>query len=236
MFNNTINDLNLMRVLFIIYLIFCCNFKIVAQGSNNNKLEKNINVLAENLVQNLTVSRDSLVLKNDKLFSKVHFYKDNFEKTFYFKPAVTEGKISLQELPLGSYSVMFYQTDKIIVFRVNRNSKFENTIESVAGSELTTDISLTADLPPLNTDLASTDGGPVLFDDGQNRKQAVRKRTNLDDKNKNKKFSSATVNKNLILTEDGMYPYDLSNTKRDHVQTREDYRNTHLRPNGKPYD
>ena len=227
-----------MRGVIIICLFFCCNTISIAQGAIDNELEKNINVLAKNLKQNLTVSRDSLVLKNDKLFSKIHFYNKDFEKTFYFKPAVTEGKIPLEELPLGSYSVMFYQTDKIIVFRVNRTSKFENTMESMDGSEVGTENLLTADIPPLvNSDLASTDTGPALLDDdAQKRAQVIRKRNNLYDNNKNKKFNSSSTKKNLLLTEDGMYPYDLSNTKRDHVQTREEYRRTHLRPNGKPYD
>ncbi len=121
-----------MRYKLLFFGLFCFYISSHAQREINNDLEENVNILADNLKEKLSVSEDSLVLKNNKLFSKIKFFNDSFEKTFYFKPAVKEGKISLDELPLGSFSVMFYQTDKIIVFRVNRASRYENTIEPVS--------------------------------------------------------------------------------------------------------
>jgi len=222
-----------MRFFALIFLILSCSVELNAQAEYtiDNELEKNNNVLAENLIQNLSVSRDSLVLENDRLFSKVEFYNDTFRKAFYFKPAVKVGMISLNELPLGSYTVMFYQSDMTIVFRINRKAKFENTMEALA-TEMSSE-----DLANDNTiDIASTTNGPVIFDDEQTKLTRKSKKDKLNADYQKKNFSGQALNKTLFLEEEGMYPYDLTNTKRDHVQTREDYRRTHLRPNGKPYD
>lgn len=244
MFYSSPFNLNPMRLLVILVVLCCCNAKGVAQIEvTYNELEKNVNNLAQGLKQDLSVSKDSLVLKNDKLFSKIDFYNENFQKTFYFKPAVTEGKISLRELPLGSYSVMFYQTDKIIVFRINRKSKFENTIQAVASTidtksldGLSNNTSLTSDIPD-DVDLAFASNGPSIIDDSEGAiDQSAKRNGNVDSdySKSNVRFNSKA--KSTYLEEEGMYSYNLSNLKRDHVQTREEYRSTHLRPNGKPYD
>ena len=211
-----------------------------AQDEIQNQLSKNRNVLAKNLVQDLSVSKDSLVLTNDKLFSKVHFFKSDFEKTFYFKPAVKKGKISLHELPLGSYTVMFYQTDKIIVFRVDRRSKFDNTIKPLPAN--TPPGLLAANTPNLNVDsnqrdLASSSEEPTIFDDDAKKSRYYRKKLDaLDGEQPKNGIKSRSKSKLLVMEEEGMYTYNLSNMHRDHVQTREEYRRTHLRPNGKPYN
>lgn len=244
MFYSSPFNLNPMRLLVLLVVLCCCSAKGIAQKEvTYNELEKNVNTLAEGLKQDLSVSRDSLVLKNDKLFSKIDFFNENFQKTFYFKPAVTEGKISLQELPLGSYSVMFYQTDKIIVFRINRKSKFENTIQALASTmdaessdELSNEVSLKSDIPN-NVDMAFASNGPSIIDDSEgNKDRSVKRNGNVesDYSKSNVRFNSKA--KSTYLEEEGMYSYNLSNLKRDHVQTREEYRSTHLRPNGKPYD
>lgn len=259
-----------MRYTVLILFFLSLNLSVNAQVDADNLLEKNYNVLAENLIQDLSVSRDSLVLKNDKLFSKVHFFNENFEKTFYFKPAVTKGMISLQQLPLGSYSVMFYQTDKIIVFRIDRKSKFENTIESLdvkinpdALAEANIDINRPAsgidnkdlnsnpqskqslaisgsglDLDnPNNLDFASNGTNNImLLDNANNNNKLLKRRRNKDGVGTSENVNFRSKSKNSVLDEEGMHPYDLSNNNRDHVQTREEYRSTHLRPNGKPYN
>jgi len=225
---------------YILVVLLCFSLTVFAQDEIQNQLSKNRNVLAKNLVQDLSVSKDSLVLTNDKLFSKVHFFKNDFERTFYFKPAVTKGKISLHELPIGSYTVMFYQTDKIIVFRVDRRSKFDNTIKPLPAN--TPPSLLAANTPNLNVDrnqrdLASTSEEPTIFDDDSKKKRYYRKKVDrLNGEQPNDRIKTKAKPKMLVMEEEGMYTYNLSNMKRDHVQTREDYRRTHLRPNGKPYD
>lgn len=233
-----------MRNVVLVFLFFAVYSSLYAQldYSVRNELERNVNVLASGLKQDLSVSKDSLVLENDKLFSKIKFFNDSFEKTFYFKPALKKGKIALEELPLGNYTVMFYQVDKIIVFRVNRKSKFNNTIESVSNKPLS-DIAIKSDAdykqsvnPSLEMDVAETSDDIILIDDNSQKKNRSRRKNKLDFDYRKKRALAKAKQKQLLLTEEGMYPYDLTNTKRDHVQTREEYRRTHLRPNGKPYD
>ncbi|MEM6516065.1 MAG: hypothetical protein AAF688_07765 [Bacteroidota bacterium] len=213
--------------------------------SIRNEIERNYNMLADGLKQDLSVSKDSLVLVNEKLFSKIRFFNDTFDETFYFKPAVKKGMISLNELPLGSYTVMFYQSDMTIVLRVHRKSKFNNVMErlsAVAADNgiIESDISFEAPIhADSDNDIAINDEDDLswLVDDSPKKKLKRQKNDgNLEYDAVPDKLNLFAKSKFTQLEEGKMHTYNLTVRDRDHVQTREEYRRTHLRPNGKPYD
>ncbi|MDG5492634.1 hypothetical protein [Psychroserpens sp. SPM9] len=179
-------------------------------------IRKNVNPLAFELDHNLSDSQDSLVLENKYYFKKVRFLNKTTEKVFDFKPAVKTAKIPLDELPLGKYTVMFYQADKIIVFQINRKLPFDYVKPSdsdVAIAEL--------EEADLDTDVASADVEDIDLEmDSAGSASA---------NNKNDKEFEA-------FEERVSMSYNISEPDRSKVQTRAEYRRTHLRPNGKPYN
>lgn len=180
-------------------------------------IRENINPLASELNNSLSDSQDSLLLQNKYLFNKVCFLNKTTEKVFDFKPAVKSAKISLEDLPLGQYTVMFYEADKIIVFQLDRILPFNYY------SKLDIDVTVA------NADIEDV----ILNDDVPNISKNVG--LNLDHG-----FSSI-ANKNIdkdyqAFKEKTSMTYNITEKYRSKVQTRAQYRSTHLRPNGKPYN
>ncbi|MCB0462970.1 MAG: hypothetical protein KDC81_09745 [Flavobacteriaceae bacterium] len=188
-------------------------------------IRKNVNPLAFNLHHELSSTQDSLLLDNKFLFKRVRFISDEAEKVFDFKPAVKRAKIPLDELPLGSYTVMFYQADKIIVFQIDRLLPFDplNGIESetvaLNDSEILADeINFDNSNPELHNN-NEVDSVELDFDSGN--------------------LNVATINTDLNFEEEMEHftkAYNLTDSNRDNVQSRADYRRNNLRPNGKPYN
>lgn len=187
-------------------------------------IRKNVNPLAFNLNHDLSNSQDSLLLENKFLFKRVRFISDQAEKVFDFKPAVTNAKIPLDELPLGKYTVMFYQADKIIVFQIERVLPFDTmhglTSDAVAlnESEILSDenIAFNESDESISDDV---DGVELEYDIAN--LNAATNGSDLDFENGVDYFSKS---------------YNISDIGRDNVQTRADYRRNNLRPNGKPYN
>ncbi|WP_431136519.1 hypothetical protein [Psychroserpens mesophilus] len=193
------------------------NSSLLAQDTYTT-IRKNVNPLAYNLNHDLSSTQDSLLLKNKFLFKRVRFISNQAEKVFDFKPAVKSAKIPLDELPLGKYTVMFYQADKIIVFQIERVLPFD----SMYGIE--TDAVALNDSEVLSDDidgvaLNDIDGIELEYD--TTNLNVASNGSDLDFENGMDYFSKA---------------YNISDVDRDHVQTRADYRRNNLRPNGKPYD
>lgn len=189
-------------------------------------IRKNVNPLAYNLNHDLSSTQDSLLLENKFLFKRVRFISDQAEKVFDFKPAVKKAKIPLDELPLGNYTVMFYQADKIIVFQIDRILPFDIThgLESDAIA-LNDDEVLSEDINALN----SADFNRVEIDEVKGLKMEY----------DTVSFDVAANDPDLDLENDMdhyMKGYNISDIGRDNVQTRADYRRNNLRPNGKPYN
>ena len=179
-------------------------------------IRKNVNPLAFELDHNLSNSQDSLVLENKYFFKKVRFLNKTTEKVFDFKPAVKTAKIPLDELPLGKYTVMFYQPDKIIVFQIDRKLPFDYVRPSdadVAFSEL--------EDSDLDSDVVSVDVKDIDLELDRANVTLV---NNKDDK------GFEDFKEKVSLT------YNITEKDRSKVQSRAEYRRTHLRPNGKPYN
>ena len=211
----TILGVPITRLCVIVIFLFVSNSTAFAQEETYTTIRKNINPLAYELNHNLSDSQDSLLLENKFLFKKVRFLNKTTEKVFDFKPAVKSAKISLEDLPLGKYTVMFYQADKIIVFQVDRLLPFDyrSTLES--------DIAV-ADLGDLISDNAIAS---ITTDDDLEIDNVS---TSIANNSPDKEFEAFEEKLNLT--------YNLSETDRSKVQTRAQYRSTHLRPNGKPYN
>lgn len=178
-------------------------------------LHKNINPLAFELSHELSVSQDSLVLQNKQLFYRVRFLNTTTERIFTFSPGVKAAKLSLKELPLGNYTVMFYQDDKIIVFQIDR------LLPLKANPAVRPKI----ELLDLEDAMASEDVA------SSSRLVSVM----IPDRGRLKLRNTRNESKYYILRDGGYFSYNLSISDRLVVQSRAEYRRTHLRPNGKPY-
>ncbi|WP_460218207.1 hypothetical protein [Psychroserpens sp. MEBiC05023] len=202
--------------LYIIVLFLLVSSYSFAQEETYTVIRKNVNSLAIDLSHDLSNTQDSLLLENKFLFKKVRFLNSTTEKVFDFKPAVKRAKIPLDQLPLGNYTVMFYQADKIIVFQIDRILPFDykpRMETDVAVNELS--------VADLNMDIAMAD-----INDSDLEFYAAN--LNLAINDSEDKFESL---ENTITI-----AYNLSNPNRSKVQSRAEYRRTHLRPNGKPYN
>ncbi|WP_033958983.1 hypothetical protein [Psychroserpens jangbogonensis] len=172
-------------------------------------IRKNVNPLAINLNHELSTTQDSLLLENKFLFKRVSFISNQAEKVLNFKPAVMSTKIPLDELPLGKYTVMFYQADKIIVFQIERLLPFG----PLKGLE--------ADVALNDSEILSDDFDVVELDYDTANLSVASNGTDLDYESGIDHFRKS---------------YNISDANRDNMQSRADYRRNNLRPNGKPYD
>lgn len=186
-------------------------------------IRKNVNPLAFNLNHDLSSTQDSLLLDNKFLFKRVRFISDQAEKVFDFKPAVMSAKIPLNELPLGDYTVMFYQADKIIVFQIDRILPFD----PMHG--------LTTDAVALNDSEISSDDHITLNDSESISDEIDGVELEYDIANLNVATNGSDLD---FETEVAHFTksYNISDIGRDNVQTRAEYRRNNLRPNGKPYN
>ena len=187
-------------------------------------IRKNVNPLAYNLSHELSSTQDSLLLENKFLFKRVRFISNDAEKVFNFKPAVKSAKIPLDELPLGNYTVMFYEADKIIVFQINRLLPF-NPLSGIESDAIAlNDTEIITDDNALNDndyDLLSNNVEGVELDYDTTNLNVATTGATLDIESEMNQFVKA---------------YNISDANRDNIQSRADYRRNNLRPNGKPYN
>lgn len=224
----TILGVPINRLCVLVIFLLISNSKTFAQEETYTTIRKNINYLAVDLNHDLSERQDSLLLENKHFFKQVRFISKKTEKTFDFKPPVKQAKISLKELPLGKYTVMFYQADKIIVFQIDRKLPFdyEPTLDNTAVAENSDSVdeeenATFTDLS-LETDVASADVESIDLEmDAVNT-------LNLVANNADKEVDD--------IEDKVMMSYNISEPDRSKVMSRDEYRRTHLRPNGKPYN
>ena len=132
MIKATILSHSVKSVFTILILLLLVSPSINAQKTYTT-IKKNVNLTASNFTHQLSTTQDSLILESDIPFNKVRFLKDDFKKLFEFPGGVYDSKIPLNNLPLGKYTVLFYDESKIIVFRLARllpfDKKTEETLE-----------------------------------------------------------------------------------------------------------
>lgn len=224
----TILGVPIYRLCVIVIFLLMSSSNAFAQEETFTTIRKNINLLAVDLNHDLNEQQDSLVLENKFLFKKVRFISKNLEKVFDFKPAVKQAKIPLSELPLGKYTVMFYQADKIIVFQIDRVLPFDykpNIGTAVAMND-TSEINDKSDTSitdyRIDADVASADVESIDLE--------------MDSVNTLKVAANTTDQVVDKLEDKAIMSYNISEPDRSKVMSRAEYRRTHLRPNGKPYN
>lgn len=225
----TILGVPINRLCVIVIFLLISISQAFAQEETFTTIRKNINLLAVDLDHELSERQDSLLLENKFLFKKVRFINKHTEKVFDFKPAVKQAKIPLNELPLGKYTVMFYQADKIIVFQIDRVLPFDyespyDTDVAIADSsdDAIEDAEALNSEFGLDSDVASADMEAIDLE--MDAVNTLALATNNADKELDKLEDKVTMS------------YNISEPDRSKVMSRAEYRRTHLRPNGKPYN
>ncbi len=264
------------RHLLIIFLIFV-SANALAQHTFTT-IKKNFNPDAKNLFHDLSANGDSLIVKSEFLFTKIGFLNNGNRKIVDFHPPVFEAKIPVSQFPIGDYTVLVYETDRITVFKISRLMEFDDvellnsdlamnkehilqpdvaheSIEHV-GSDLKR-----AGLNMVENTIAANnvdDSDFVASGDDEGSSAILNKRILNRPKAKNSFTNSENTNLKVaesIAGKDGVASasknildssvainngvpksYNISDLKRDYVQTREAYRKENLRPNGKPYN
>lgn len=216
------------RLCVLVIFLLMSNSTAFAQEETFTTIRKNINLLAVDFDHNLSERQDSLLLENKYLFKKVRFINQNVEKVFDFKPAVKQAKIPLDELPLGKYTVMFYQADKIIVFQIDRvlPFDFEPTFETDVAINTEPEIDTEPNTSPIDMDLDTSIASSDM--DNIDLEMDAVNTLNIATNNADKEIGN--------LDDKVTMSYNLSEPDRSKVMSRAEYRRTHLRPNGKPYN
>lgn len=194
-------------------------------------ISRNINPEAQNLYHELSPQGDSLYLKSESFFYKVTFLNSLDRKVYTFNPPVFEAKISLHDIIIGDYSVLVYKKDRIIVFHISRLLEIEKPSELIASKEISIsqDMSITKPIVPkvnLKVKASSKFASNEIKMDDTFELSMEEMKVAINDDNLN-------IDQSDLMGE--QRPYNLSNSDRTNMQSREDYRKNNLRPNGKSY-
>lgn len=267
------------RHLLIIFLIFV-SANTFAQHTFTT-IKKNFNPDAKNLYHDLSANGDSLIVKSEFLFTKIGFLNNGNRKIVDFNPPVFKAKIQVSQFPIGDYTVLVYETDRITVFKISRLMEFEDVELLNSDLAMNKEHILQPDTPIESIELLGSDlkraglntqentiaangvddSNFVASGENDDISSILNKRTIKNNKAKAKNnlsnsedtnlkvaenntdidtYSKISTSKNILnsgITNDGVpKSYNISDLKREYVQTREAYRKVNLRPNGKPYN
>ncbi len=99
----------------ILIFIIC---SLYAYGQKTT-FEKNVNYRAKDLKQSFNEHNDSLILKSDKLISRVDIFNENYSRSVYVNS--NETTIDLGSLPLGEFIVQARLDRKRIIMYATRS-------------------------------------------------------------------------------------------------------------------
>ena len=108
---------NLIRICLIVILLFLLGFTLQAQESYA-KLEKNRNIQAKGLIHQLNTTKDTLILKSDKIINSLYTINQNYSRELDFEIDSTAYKLPLNKLSKGKHVVVARQSPMQIVFVV----------------------------------------------------------------------------------------------------------------------
>lgn len=135
---------NLIRICLIVILLFLLGFTLQAQESYA-KLEKNWNIQAKGLIHQLNTTKDTLILKSDKIINSLYTINQNYSRELDFEIDSTAYKLPLNKLSKGKHVVVARQSPMQIVFVVKI---LKDIPKETPGELLTKDI---ATIEQLNT-------------------------------------------------------------------------------------
>ncbi len=192
-------------------------------------ISKNINPEAQSLYHDLSPQGDSLYLKSESIFYKVTFLNSLDRKVYTFNPPVLEGTIPLHDIIVGDYTVLVYKKDRIIVFHITRLLEIDIPSEAIAIAELSK-INVPLEFSSSsNMDLKEKPISKIIMNEIKKGEEFQLGQTVLKLAS-NDNYSSRENGTILNIT-----PYNISSVDRSQMQSREEYRRTNLRPNGKPF-
>lgn len=194
-------------------------------------ISKNINPEAASLYHDLSPQGDSLYLKSESIFYKVTFLNSLDRKVYNFNPPVLEGKISLHDIIVGDYTVLVYKKDRIIVFHISRLLEINIPTEMIASKSISVSQNLPIISPMISQVKVKERARSKRISNGftidENFEVGLKElKVSVNDEKFNK---LPTINASKLIA------YNLTNSDRKNMQSREDYRKNNLRPNGKPY-
>lgn len=185
--------------------------------SQESVLLQNMNVDAKELNHGLNATNDSLVLSSGSTIFKVEIFNSGFMKSW--EVAKNEVKIPLHEVPLGRFTVGAFVNRKVILMTLLREEPYQKKTE-------TAKIVMERD--------------SIVYDTIWKKTKLNIHRVVIEENETNVTYDtirySTTTERNITVK---YVPYDLSTLGNDWTiikQSREDYRDKNLRPNGKPYE
>ncbi|MEZ4793672.1 MAG: hypothetical protein R2783_09470 [Gelidibacter sp.] len=216
--------------LLFVSMVLCSTNHTYAQMEYTT-ITKNINPEAQNLYHDLSPQGDTLYLKAESIFYKVTFLNSQDRKVYKFNPPVLETKISLHDIIVGDYTVLVYKKDRIIVFHISRLLEIEKPSELIASKGF----SISEEQPISEIGIAK-----IPQKEMPTAEIVMNEIKNDDTLELNSDAMKVAINdmeQNDVMPNFSNKPkvYNLTDLNRDGVQTREEYRRSNLRPNGKPY-
>ena len=221
----------------ILFFVLSVNFNAFAQHTFTT-IKKNLNPDAVNLEHDLTVNGDSLVLKSDYLFDKIGFLNNGNRKVLQFNPPVFSAQVPVNQFPVGNYTVLVYESDRIIVFRISRLMEYDDVVvlSDVAMNDVTlvnsTEELTSEDISKIMAKVEDMSSTIVMNDVSINNDVKIES-SEVDKTSDEKSIGFAT---SITVKEEKQKGYNITNLEREGTMTREEYRKTHTRPNGKPYN
>lgn len=108
---------NIIRIGLLIILLFLLGFTLQAQEPFA-KLEKNRNIQAKGLIHELNITKDTLILKSDKIINSLYAINKEYSREFDFEIDSTTYKLPLNKLSKGKHVLVAIQSPIRIVFVV----------------------------------------------------------------------------------------------------------------------
>lgn len=106
-------------VITVIFFSLITSLNFNAQAQNDfAKLERNVNIRAKGLVQQLNKTKDTLILQSESLINKVYSVSTNYEREVDMEVNEKRIKIPLNELSRGKHVFVAVQSPIRIVFVV----------------------------------------------------------------------------------------------------------------------
>lgn len=199
------------------YLKILISLLLICNLCYGQTLIKNIDPEANHLKHNLNINKDSLILESTKFIKEVIFYS-NIATTKY-RVHKYKTSIALENLAIGKNTIMVREGGNYIIF----NIKIDAPINTEKRDIVRTSVEIEIDTPLITV-----------------KKEILRKSFEID-------TQINTVKSDILTTfvevdcPNGIkiIPYRLSNRNRlpkcSRIQSRADYRATHLTPGGRRY-
>ncbi|GAA4243019.1 hypothetical protein KO504_02330 [Winogradskyella psychrotolerans] len=108
---------NFIRICLVLILLFLLGFTLQAQESYA-KLEKNRNIQAKDFIHQLNTTKDTLILRSDKIINSLYTINQNYTRELDFEIDTTEYRLPLNKLSKGKHVFVAIQSPKRIVFVV----------------------------------------------------------------------------------------------------------------------